>query len=225
MRKYNYIKAFTGKRNQRRFRKASRYASTAVRALAVANRVASLINVEKKYVDTISTGTTLIASSGTPNFNSILLNGMQLGDTSNTREGISVRCQYIYVEGFFVLNQTTTPDDVRVNIMIDKQPNQTAPANMYNPSQSFPISLRNPSYGPRFKVLKDVHLTMSPQSNSTVKFKIYVKCNIHTRYVNGQNSGTITDIESNAIYLNFGGNLSLNMSTINYSARYRFIDN
>lgn len=222
---YNYRKS------TRRFRKsanrfakrAAPYASMAARALMTANRVASLINVEKKYLDTLSNGTTLTAS---PGGTMVLLNAMAQGDTSSTREGSSCKAVYLYVEGFCILN-ATSQDIIRIGFLNDRQANGAAAtyASVFDANSTGPIARRNTGNGYRYKILKERTVTLDTGGKTIVQFRMYKKLSIHTRYNPVSNTGTIADINTNALYLYFAGNLAATMSTINYAVRYRFIDN
>lgn len=188
------------------------------------NYLRQFVNTEKKFLNTVSAGTTLAAgSTGTL----VLLNGAVTGDTAYTREGNSMKMSYLYIEGFIQLN-TSTQDITRLNVVLDKQPNGAATtyADIFDTGAGVSgcIALRNPATVDRYKVLKQIFITLDNNGNQMKKFKCWIKLGQHTKYNNG-NAGTIADISTNALYFCFAGDNTTNMSVIDYYARVRFIDN
>lgn len=184
----------------------------------------SLINTEKKFIDTPSAGATLPTNT---NGTLILLNALSQGTAYNQRTGISIKIASIEVEGFCTLNASATTDFIRVSLIQDKQPNGSSAnyGNVYDLATAVaPLSFRNQATVDRFVVLKNWKIDLDTNGRALVKFKCYLKLNEHTKY-NAGNAGTIADIATNAFYLTFAGNLSANFSTINYNCRIRFIDN
>lgn len=190
----------------------------------------SVINVEKKYKDTVSAGTAFPSATGGT---MVLLNGMQTGDTATTREGQSMRMKYLYVEGFVVLNSPATQDITRVAVVLDRQPNASAAnfASVWDvTTASAANALRNMDNPDRFLVLKDIRMTLSSAGQNIKKFKLYIpmgrlkQMDQRTKYTTG-NAGTVADISTNALYLAFGADLTANFSTIDYNCRLRFVDN
>lgn len=184
----------------------------------------SLVNVEKKFIDTATSGTTLQTNTtGTV----VPINTCSQGTSLTTRTGGSIKMAYVFVEGFVTLNAAALQDYIRVSLVLDKQVNAALPVygDIYGiVTAPAPLSLRSPITVDRYIVLKEQKIGIETGGNTIAKFKLFKKLDIHTKY-NAVNGGTIADIVTNALYLTFAGNLSSNFSTITYNCRVRFIDN
>lgn len=186
----------------------------------------TLINVEKKYIDTASAGTTLAAgTTGTV----VPLSLVAQGTDNINRIGDSIKYTSIEVEGFVSLN-VATQDFIKIAVILDRQVNGALPnfANIYDLNTvTAAIAKRSRLTVDRYSVLKVFEFPLNSNGEQTKKFKAYIKCPLGTDYHQKHNNtgGAITDIYSNAIYLAFGGNNTANMSVINYNCRVRFVDN
>lgn len=183
----------------------------------------SLVNVEKKYFDTSSSGTSLPTNTtGTL----VLLNAIDQGVGISQRTGNSIKIVSLMLEGFIQLNSLATNDAVQVSLILDRQPNATV-ANWNDiyeiGSSSASLAQRNKLTVDRFTVLKSYDLTLATQGETIKKFKCFLKLGMHEKF-NGTGA-TIASIYTNAIYLCFQGNLSSNFSNITYFTRIRFVDN
>lgn len=183
-----------------------------------------LINAEKKFIDTATSGTTLPTNTtGTV----VPLNLCQQGTAFNNRTGNSIKMAYVYVEGFVTLNSAAAQDYIRVSLVVDGQTNAALPiyASIYDIiTAPAPLSLRSPVTVDRYRVLAESKIGIESNGNTIARFKFYKKLDIHTKY-NNTNGGTIADVVTNGLYLTFAGNLSANFSTITYNSRVRFLDN
>lgn len=179
----------------------------------------SVVNVERKYTDVSATTT----ASSTPTL--VLLNGLSLGDTATTRDGVSVKANSSFLNVFFSINASATTTMVRVMLLLDTQPNATAAtASEVLQSSGSVISPINITNGKRFKIMMDKKKSMSINGTEIVRFKEFRKLGFHTRY-NTANNGTIADISTNAFYLLFMSDQATNTAAISYWHRMRFIDN
>lgn len=188
--------------------------------------VKTLVNAEKKFIDTVSSGTTLAAA---PSGTLVLLNGSTQGDTYTNRDGNSFKMVSLQIQGAVSMPSAALRDFVRISVVLDQQPNAAAPTGGI--SSIYDVSVSSGSYAlrakqtvDRFKVLKEIVLPLSANGNEMQCFKEFLTLDVHTKN-NDSNTGTISDIYTNALYLVFAGNNSSNQSTIYYSCRVRFIDN
>lgn len=178
----------------------------------------SVINVEKKYVDS----SVSVAPDTTGGVQ--LLNGMTLGDTGTTRDGQSVKFIQITYKGALTINSSATYTFVRLGFFLDRQPNAgtTTINNVYNAVT--PNALRVIGTGYRYKVIKDMQFALSSQNKQNVYFEKTIKLRFHTRY-NTNNAGTVADIITNALYCFYLSDQATNTPTLSMQVRLRFIDN
>lgn len=230
-------KPVRGVRRQRRNNFRKDYPITNAMTKALVKQVPSLqssvrflkelVNVEFKFLDKDHTGAFFIDSSATNSF--FLLNGLQTGDTSNDRDGDSVRYKSIQIAGTLFADSVSKVGPVRIILFIDKSPNGTAPtvSNLLASSASVTnlYSPRNLDYKKRFVILSDQLLNPSYGNDTEcLPFKIYKKINMHTVYGLG-NTGLIGDISSNALYLVLLSQESTNRPSGELYSRLRMIDN
>lgn len=186
----------------------------------------NVINVEKKFIDVSSGGTTLPTNTtGTI----VLLSGCAQGTDINQRVGDSIKYMSLMLEGFVTLN-ATSQDLVKVSVVMDMQGNAGTPAysdiyELGNASAS--LAQRNKTTVDRFRVLKEWNLDLDTAGLTIKKFKCFLKFPMgkdsHEKF-NGTGA-TSASVYSNGIYLVFGGNLTATFSSINYYSRIRYVDN
>lgn len=212
-----------GIRKRKRKHFISRYGPSAMKyslqALKIARQVKSLVNVEYKYKDSAAD----VTPSTTEAF--VLLNGLALGDTSETREGQSILMKNMLVRFQLVLNASASVTATRVIIVIDKQSNAAAPtaAQILDVTGSM-ISPLNIDYGSRFVVLLDKLFALDNVGKKIIEFKRFMKLNAHAKY-NTANNGTVADITTNSLYMMHYSSEATNTPTLSYNIRLRFIDN
>lgn len=220
-RKRNYYRRRNVRRGKKRvpmFGRADRAVGKA--AWYMAKKALSLINVERKFSDVTSTGTSVNATR-------ILLNGLSTGDSTNQRNGQSIKVTQIYCQLKFNLNASATDTTIRYMLILDRDPRGV----IYNISDllqdytNYPITspLNLDSNVRRYTVLMDRRLKLNTNYPETIR-RINVKRPIHVRY-DPDDTGTITDIAYNSIYLMFLSDESTNYPTVQYYCRIRFIDN
>jgi len=173
-----------------------------------------------------------VSFDATPTFT--LLNGLQQGTTASTRIGRQIVMKT--VEWRFNVSTSTLTNwtSNRFMIVVDTQANAATPAFTDIYDSAIPSTLRNVSNMPRFKVLYDSdefimigNLSASPGNDLIARaFKGYMKINIPVQYNSG-NTGTVTDIQTNAIYFVTVGNSSsatTNTDVFNSQIRIRYTD-
>lgn len=183
-------------------------------------RLKGMINVEFKTKDL-----SLDAAPTTAIPFIALLNGLQIGDDFNNRDGRSVRWKSIRVKINIFINQITITTVSRCMIIIDKQPNGTLMliGDLLGHLQS-QLDVRNLSNRKRFVSLFDQRYATSITGNQVNLIDFYKKIDMITVY-NEQNTGTITDIETNALYLVVLSNKAGAPPVVSIETRCRFIDN
>lgn len=179
----------------------------------------SVINVEKKYIDTTLTNQ---ASAVTGTLT--LINGVGLGDTGQTRDGQSIKIVSIEIRGQVEINSSANASDFKWAVLFDSQANGSTPLVSNIWSSGSPTALRLIGTGTRFQVIHSKNMALSKNGNEMLCFKWFKKLSVHTKYNTG-NAGDITDIVTNALYFFNSSNETTNFPTINVSIRVRFIDN
>nr|UOF78339.1 capsid protein [Cressdnaviricota sp.] len=207
------------KRRYKRYGYFGKFGSHMGSAWYMAKKALSLINIERKYLDTVADAT----PSTTEAF--VLLNGMVTGDTGQTREGQSIRMDSLLVRYQLTLNASATITAVRAIILLDTQPNAAAPtaAQVLDTTGSM-VSPLNIDYGSRFKIISDKVFGLDNVSKKIIEFKRFIKLKDHAKY-NTANNGTIADITTNSLYLMHYSSEVTNTPTLSYFIRLRFIDN
>lgn len=179
----------------------------------------SVINVEKKYLDTA------VASNAINNtLTRILLNGMQQGTTAITRLGQSIKCASSFLRCYLTMNASATTTIFRIMLVKDKQPN----GNTFNPGDllTAPGEIQSPiliGSSRRFKVIHDKMFRLDTNKLNQ-EYKMFKKLSFHVEYNTG-NAGTIADIPTNAYFLCFMSDQAVNTPNVDYYHRLRFIDN
>lgn len=160
--------------------------------------IASLINVEDKFVDT---QLLFDPSPAVPSF-ALVLNQIAQGNDYNQRNGNKVldKCLQINMRMFLDATATTlATNTVRFIVLIDKKP-QIGPltfAGAYTPTDVAGMINKN-TVGDRIVVLKDLKVVFNGSDQRLFYKKFYINLSrIHTQYT-GPNA---TDYESNAIYV------------------------
>lgn len=232
--KYNPIKAFTGKKNRRRFAKAkSLYGKVANVASKVAY-LSSLVNVEKKHIDTnYTTAENIEVTNGMVK----ALTATAHGDASNQRNGNSIKLYSYQINGRIrQLASTNSASYVKVWLVaFDGTAEGTPTISEFLDADAAgnysSMSLRNPDRMGDFKVIKQLKLKIPQRTVSTERtdaiFSMFGKFKgMHQRYT----SSTAASISTNALYLFFttddGTTASTNaVELAQYQARINYVDN
>ena len=158
-----------------------------------------------------------------------LLNGIAQGDTGDTREGRKITLRSIQLRGVDYVTDGTGKDQMhRFMIVQQFRPNGAFPAINDILHATTISSLRNRFKIHDYKVLYDKTFTLnaSGESGSTRFMRIYKKMFLN-QYFNSQSTGTIADIQSNAIFLvAIGSNASgATAGAMGYTVQLSFVDN
>ncbi len=196
----------------------SKVADDASKALAIGTKLMGLINTEFKSIDIATTG----VISSTPTIT--LLNGLAVGDDFDERDGRQVRFKSIQISIGSTMHATPLDTEIRIWIVIDKQPNETTMVfadYMDNPNST---SFRNLDQRKRFVTLYDEVQLLSVGRGTTMLNNWYSKLDMITVY-DASVVGDITDITTNALYLILFSNQASNTPSVARTIRVRFIDN
>lgn len=178
----------------------------------------SLVNVEKKVVDTVSTGT---AISSTPSF--VLLNGLATGTDRTDRTGDSVKMIFEMLRIKATIHASATGTTIRIILLRDKQTNAALPtaSQLFESSTNImsPLSL---TWGKRYMIYCDKWVKLN-QDFPEKTFMCKRRLKFHTKF--GGNTTAITDISTNSFLMVLWSDEATNTPTVEYYNRMRFIDN
>lgn len=186
----------------------------------------SMVNVEYKVQDTTSGP---ISISSTPIVT--LFNGLLRGDDFNQRNGRSVKWTSIYQRMTFeAINTATAPQFVRYILFWVKDPSAAAPTalQMFGTATPNINAMTNLNLRKDFIILLDkvYPLNVYNGGGSLQMDKYYKKTNMHTIF-NAGNTGSITDIESGALYAMFWSSTATvsERPAGTIQSRCRYVDN
>lgn len=190
-----------------------------------------------KYVDT--TWSNSFSSAPVPGTNAFLLNPIGQGTDVTQRVGRILHMKAII--GQFVVAAGSTQAQAlhcRITIVYDRQTNGAA-ANATDIWNNFsgsvgPVSLRNLNNRDRFKVIKEVHLTVPPVASTTsygvpvtrwVTFK--KRMLLPVLFNSAANPSTAADMQSGSLYLWLTTDIAgtgTNTPVLTGAFRVRFVD-
>lgn len=181
-------------------------------------RLGRFMNVEfKEHNVSISTG---VSSTATIQ----ALTNIAQGDTTNTRDGSSIKLASIGFKGrieFDVSNATATM--VRIMLVHDRQTNQAIYAASDLLVTSGVNTNRNLDNGRRFRVLMDKTYSLS-DFNPIIPIKYYKRSYpIHIRFDNA--AAAITSLTENSLSVFLISNEATNTPTVIMNWRIRYVDN
>lgn len=192
-------------------------------AYSMAKKALSLINVEYKYHDVKD-----IADS-IPNTSTIVpLSIIGQGDTSQTRDGDSVRCKRLDLNVRFRINSSATVSTVRVMLVLDLQTNssQFALSDLLADTSTAAIIMQTPlnlNNRRRFRVWFDKCYTIDQDMRPEVIIKYHKQ--LAMKLLFDGTAGTIADCPSKSLHLIYTSDEPTNQPTITYYSRLRYIDN
>lgn len=215
-----YARRRTNYRRRRpRRSNAGSYASMALSAFRLAKKVAYLANTEVKYDDT--TINQPVEATGT----TFLLNGISLGDTEDTRDGMSVKQLSVDVKLTFNVNpeQLEASTVVRYAIIHDKQSDGAIPALTDWLDTANVNSFRNLHNGKRFRVLLDRRIQLNNDAKDTHLVTRHIPFVKHIRF--SADGDTQAAIASNALWLICLGSSISAPPFVTGFTRVRYVDN
>jgi hypothetical protein len=181
------------------------------------------LNVEKKFLDSQQTATTITT---TPLVVSLPVCAQ--GDTDITRDGNQIKLTNIQFNYTIAANGTATVNRSRIMIVLDKQANNlaaTLPDVLKDTTANDAIvSAYNENERQRFVILYDqVHCNAVSSSKAHEYKSFNRKLDLHIRY--DANNGDVTDLTSNNLLLMAVGNEATNGASLVSFIRLSFVDN
>lgn len=194
----------------------------AKKALALAKKVKSMLNVEYKINDNHITG-----SGSDINGSIVQLSNLLQGNTNETRDGNQVKYTQIQLKYFVTINSGATATLVRVFLILDKQTNTA----IYTPAQILKNitvgdgmnSPYNRNFRRRFRVLYDRVHDLSINGNRVIRGKKTINISVPVRY-NGT-SGSISALTENSLSFMHLSSEATNVPAITAFMRCLFVDN
>jgi len=178
----------------------------------------SVINVEKKYLDTNNSPDPSTTATIT------LLNGMAPGTSALTRNGQKIKCVSLTLNAFTTIAAAAQATLVRCMLVLDKQPNGATFSTTDLLATNSVTSVRNIGNARRFVVLYDRRFSLSVNGPAQANISVFRKLSFHTEYNTGT-AGTIADIQTNALFLFLQSSEATLTPDFSYSFRLRFVDN
>lgn len=208
----------TYRKGRKAYRFAKKHQSEAKEALALAKKVARMVNVEYKFRD--NPYATTVSNTGT------IQNLCQppQGDGDQNRDGSSVKLARCSGRISVDLHPSATSTHVRFILFRGKQENRTAYTLSGGILEGGPSALwQSPkAWEDRFrtKFIYDKTICLSNTGRKTIDLNWNFKLYGHIQF-----GGGTTDIESGGIYLAMISDESVNTPTVNYALRVTFTDN
>lgn len=234
MARYNPLKALTGKKNRRRYKAVKRGIGKVEQLASKVAMISSLINVEKKHIDTnYTTAENIEVTNGMVK----ALTCTAHGDASNQRNGNSIKLYSYQINGRIrQLASTNSAAHVKIWLVAfdgtaEGTPTMSEFLDTDAAGNYSSMSLRNPDRMGDFKVIKQLKIKIPQRTVSTERtdavFSMYGKFRgMHQRYT----SSTAASVSTNALYLFFvtddGTTASSNaVELAQYQARINYVDN
>ncbi len=196
--------------------------SDAAKALALAKHLKTIVNVEFKNHDVQATAAALSATPGVTQ-----LTNIAQGDTTNSRDGSSLKIVSISFKYILRVNGAATNTQVRLILIHDKQTNQAifAPADFLQDTSINDnlVSQRNLDNGHRFTVIMDRVFNLTATGKGSISGSFYKKLNLKLRYDNA--AAAITSLTQSSLALMLITNEASNVPSITHSIRLRYVDN
>jgi len=182
-------------------------------------RVKSLMNVEFKKIDVNHT-----AAVPSTTWSTVLLNGIAQGDDYDMRNGRSVKCTSINVNGFLLKHNSAAQTIIRIALVYMPRTDLVNPTT----SQIFAVdnstvSKYNINYAGYAKVLYDRTIMLDGANKTMSKLSIRRKLYGHMRFIG--TDATVGSIERGGLFLLYMSNEGTNTPTFNYQSRFRYVDN
>jgi len=205
-------------------------ASMAAKALSMAKFLASVINVEHKFKDTVYSRTAIYSTAVITH-----ISGIAQGDGQNARNGDSVKLSSVNLRGLITVGSTIAPTStvnirtVRVMLINDKVSDGAPPSLtdiLDNSTLPNVYARYNPdNAGGRFRVLYDKRIVVSATTNC-VRFNCYRKLKHHLKFTGGASSQTDASIGHLYVLLVSDDNsIDTNTPEVEFNSCIRYIDN
>ncbi len=186
-------------------------------AVKTAKYVKKYLNVERKLFDTTVSAT--VSSTG----NITHLSAVPLGDTQNSRDGVSVKATGLFIRAEYTEHASVVGATfLRCMIIRDnRQVASSTPAIATILQTVSRNSFLNEDTLGRFNVLSDRIHTLSNVGTVGKHFEVNLPMNSHLRW----NADLGSNIESNGLYIVLISNQGTNVPLVGFEARLRYVDN
>lgn len=191
----------------------------AKKAFQTSRFLAEIVNAEQKTFDVSNTATPSTTSGCT------WISALGEGDSYANRQGISIKAASINIGLQFVLNSVATvPASIRFLLFYDMLPDQSVPLanDILSGGQviTAPLAVEGMK---RYKVLRDIRLTLSPNGMQARIYKVFKRLRFHISWIN--DNATQNAVSKNHIYFLCFSDQAANLPTLNYYSRLRYYDN
>lgn len=209
-------------RAERMVRTGANTAATVATLARSVGTIMSMINTEKKYIDTSYLNQPIDNTGST-----FWLTSIAQGDNDSQRNGNQLLASDLTVRYTLGINSNwTVPCTYRVAVIVDKEFDAgTFPsiAQLFEDSTN-PLSSINRDYSKRFVMIKSAVYVLNTTSNPSVSDKLYVKTPYHIFYDGATN--TSADAKENQIFLVvWSDNDNIDQSNLNFYSRLNYYDN
>lgn len=193
-------------------KKALGYAVDGVRLLK------ELVNVEKKFIDSATSGTITTTPVVT------LLTGVAQGNDYNNRNGDSIKLHGLSIK-YYDAKSSAAAESIfgRLLIVLDKDSRQATPAYTDVMTSVSPAAHTNVDGHDRFVILADHMFTESEEERRAQVWEKYIPLDIHAKY--NSTGDTVTSCAQNHIYAMFVTDQPTNGSAFVLNWRVSFYDN
>lgn len=208
-----------GRKSTAWYNKKYSVAQMAGKALKGVRAIRKLINVEKKFLDTTQSATTVgTAATIAP------LTYIAEGDDYNSRDGHSILTQGMLFRMRMTANATSVVNFLRVMVFIDKEMNGVAPvvADILEAPTDYLSPLQHDS-GRRFSILYDRIHALDYNGHGTAAVNKWFRINHHVKYT-GTTAAAASSKEGQ-VYLLLLSDNNTNQVGISWYNRLRFTDN
>jgi len=182
-------------------------------------RVKALVNAEYKKIDVNHT-----AAVPSTTWTTVLLNGIAQGDDNDMRNGRSVKCTSINVNGFLLKHNSAAQTIIRIALVWMPETELVNPttSKIFAVDNSY-VSKYNINYAGYSKVIYDQTFMLDGANRTIAKLSISRKLSHHMRFIG--TDATVGSIERGALFLLYMSNEATNTPTFNYQSRFRYVDN
>lgn len=205
-------------RQRPRYGYFGRFGNDATKAMRMAGKALSLLNVETHRYD----NNTAIASQNTTGTVHNLF-GIPQGDDTGNRQGNSIKLTRIDGRIAVFLNGVTAQTVCRIIIGIDHQANGANPAVTDVLASDDVYALRNMDKAKRFTILMDEVALLSDSSDQIKWFEIHKPLDIHVEFTGP--TASLADVSTNNIFLIAVSTNAVSGPTVNRFVRIKYLDN
>ncbi len=220
MAKKRFNSSSYGGRFQKYAKCGSMVAADAAKALRIARKLKSMINVEYK---TVQVGFKVDPNT-TPQI--LHLSATAQGDTLASRDGNKIKAFSIQLKGCVSINASAVSTLTRFLVFLDHANTGTPPVitDLFSSAASFTNGesrVSDPQSNSRFIVLKDIIILQSDQGPKISKVNFYKRLHHHIKYI----GAATTDEGMGTVWVFQASNEATNDPVVNVKSTFKWIDN